>query len=46
MLLGPNEAKFFINLFERAFKMMENSIYFIEIALLVTELFKIFIYAN
>ena len=33
-------------LFERAFKMMKNDVYFIVIALLVTELFNILIYAN
>ena len=36
----------FISLFERAFKMVKNSVYFIVIALLVAELFKILIYAN
>ena len=41
-----HEAKFFIILFERAFKMMKNGVYFIVIALLVAELFKILIYAN
>ena len=40
------EAKFFIILFERAFKMMKNGVYFIVIALLVAKLFKILIYAN
>ena len=35
-----------IILFERAFKMMKNGIYFIGIALLLAELFKILIYAN
>ena len=39
-------TKFFISLFERVFKMMKNGIYFIAIALLVDELFKILIYAN
>ena len=38
--------KCFIILLERAFKMMINGIYFIVIALLVAELFKILIYAN
>ena len=38
--------KFSIILIERAFKMMKNGFYFIVIALLVAELFKIFIYAN
>ena len=37
---------FFITLFKRAFKMMKNGLYFIVIALLVAELFKILIYAN
>ena len=36
----------FIILFESAFKMMKNGVYFIVIALLVAELFKISIYAN
>ena len=44
--LSAYEAKFAISLFERAFKMMKNGIYFIVIALLVAELFKILIYAN
>ena len=34
------------SLFERAFKMMKNGVYFIVIALLVAELFKILVYAN
>ena len=38
--------KFFISLFERSFKMMKNGVYFIVIALLVAELFKILVYAN
>ena len=33
-------------LFERAFKMMKNGVYFIVIALLDAELFKILIYTN
>ena len=37
--------KFFIFLFERAYKMMKN-VYFFVIALLVAELFKILIYAH
>ena len=37
---------FFIKLFQRAFKVMKNGIYFIVMALLVAELFKILIYAN
>ena len=36
----------FISLFGRALKMIKNGVYFIVIALLVAELFKIFIYAN
>ena len=40
------DTKFFISLFERAFKMMKNGVYFIVIALLIAELFKILIYAN
>ena len=44
--LSAYEAKFFISLFERAFKVMKNGFYFIVIALLVAELFKILIYAN
>ena len=39
-------SKIFIIFFERAFKMMKNGVYFIVIALLVAELFKILIYAN
>ena len=38
------DTKFFINLFERAFKMMKNGVYFIVIALLVAELFKNLVY--
>ena len=41
-----NEAKCFISLLERAFKMMRNGVYFIAIAVLVAESFKISIYAN
>ena len=40
------DTKFFMSLFERAFKMMKNGVCFIRIALLVAELFKILIYAN
>ena len=36
----------FISLFERAFKMMKNGVYFIVIALLVVKLCKILIYGN
>ena len=41
-------TKFFISLFETAFHMMKNGVYFyiVIIALLVAELFKILIYAN
>ena len=38
--------KIFINLFERAFKVMKNGIYFIVIALLVAKLFKILSFAK
>ena len=44
--LVPVKRNFFIILFERAFKMIKNGVYFIVIALLVAELFKILIYAN
>ena len=37
---------YFINLIERAFKVMKNGVYFIVIALLVAKLFKILVYAN
>ena len=37
---------FFISLFERAFKVTKNGIYFFVIALLVAELFKVLIYTN
>ena len=40
------DTKFFISLLGRAFKVMKDSIYFIVIAFLVAELFKILIYAN
>ena len=43
---SAHDTKFFIILFERAFKMMKNGVYFILIALLVAELLKILIYAN
>jgi len=39
--LSAYEAKFFISLFERAFKVMRNGFYFIVMALLVAELFGI-----
>ena len=35
-----------LGLFERPFKMMNNDVYFIVIALLVAKLFKILVYAN
>ena len=38
--------KIFINLFERAFYLMKNDIYFIVIGLLFAELCKILIYAK
>ena len=40
------DAKFFIDLLARTFKVMKNGAYFIVIAFLVAELFKVFIYAN
>ena len=40
------KRNFFIILFDRAFKMMKNGVYFIVIALSVAELFKILTYAN
>ena len=40
----PNSGLLF--LFERAFQVMKNGVYFIVIALLIAELFKILIYAN
>ena len=43
---SAHDTKFFIILFERAFKIMKNGVYFILIALLVAELLKILIYAN
>ena len=42
----PMKRIFFIILFERAFKMIKNGVYFIVIALLVAELFKILMYGN
>ena len=45
-LLVPININFFYILFERAFKMMNNGVYFIVIALLVAELFTILVYAN
>ena len=40
------DTKSFISLFERAFKLLKNGVYFTRIALLVPELFKILINAN
>ena len=45
-LLSVYDTKFFISLLQRAFKMMKNGVYFIVIADLVAELFKILVYAN
>ena len=42
----PMKRIFFIILFERAFKMIKNGVYFIVIALLVAELFKVLMYGN
>ena len=42
----PMKGIFFIILFESAFKMIKNGVYFIVIALLVAELFKILIHTN
>ena len=44
--LSVYEAKYFISLSGRAIKMMKNGVYFIVIAFLVAELFKILVYAN
>ena len=38
--------KFFMSLIERAFKVMKNGVYFIVIAFLFAELFKILGYGN
>ena len=38
--------KYFISLLGRAFKVIKNGVYFIVIAFLVAELFKILVYAN
>ena len=46
VLIRAYDTKFFISLFERVFKMMKNGVYFIVIALLAVELFKILVYAN
>ena len=40
------DMKFFIDLLGRAFKVMKNGVYFIVIAFLVAELFKVLIYGN
>ena len=40
------EIKCFISLFERAFKVMKDGVYFIVTVLLLAELFEILIYAN
>ena len=40
------EAKFFIILSKKAFKIIKSGVYFIVIPLLVAELFKIVIYAH
>ena len=37
---------FFTSLFKRALKVMKNGIYFIVIAFLVAQLFKVLVYAN
>ena len=42
----PMKPNFFFILFQRAFKVMKNGVYFIVITLLVAELFKILTYAN
>ena len=44
--LSAYEEKFFIILFGRALKLMENGVHFSVKALLFAELFKILIYAN
>jgi len=44
--LSAYEAKFFISLFERAFKVMKNGFCFVVMALLVAELLEILICAN
>ena len=44
--ISAYEAKFFVSLFERAFKIIRDGVYFIMIALLIAELFKIVMYAN
>ena len=41
-----SKTRIFFTVFERAFKLMKNNVYFIVIALLVAELLKILIYAN
>ena len=44
--LKLNKTKFFISLFERAFKMIKNGVYFNVMVLYVVELFKNLVYAN
>ena len=44
--LSVYEAQYFISLLRRAIKMMKNGVYFVVIAFLVAELFKILVYAN
>ena len=41
-----SKTRIFFTVFERAFKLLKNNVYFIVIALLVAELLKILIYAN
>ena len=41
-----HNTNIFISLFERAFKLMKNGVYFSVMALLVAKLFKILIYPN
>ena len=45
-ILSVYDMKYFISLLGRAFKVMKNGVYFIVIAFLVAELFKILVYAN
>ena len=46
MVESVYDTKFFISLIKRAFKMTNNGIYFMVIALVVVKLFKILVYAN
>ena len=41
-----SKTRIFFTVFERAFKLLKNNVYFIVIALLIAELLKILIYAN